>query len=100
VTKNPSSNNTMQVGYRRYYHTNEKFAQKKKSHQKSLITKVTVILHFQGTQLDYFVFQYMKDNVFKNRPGTIPELMQVITDNCNLIDVPTLRRSLENMKRR
>jgi hypothetical protein len=38
--------------------------------------------------------------VFKNRPGTIPELMQVITDNCNLIDVPTLRRSFENMKRR
>jgi hypothetical protein len=36
---------------------------------------------------------------FKNRPGTIPELMQVITDNCNLI-VRTLRRSFENMKRR
>jgi hypothetical protein len=36
--------------------------------------------------------------VFKNRPGTIPELMQVITDNCNLIDVPTLERSFENMK--
>jgi hypothetical protein len=26
--------------------------------------------------------------------------MQVITDNCNLIDVPTLRRSFENMMRR
>jgi hypothetical protein len=39
--------------------------------------------------------------VFKNRPGTIiPELMQVITDDCNLIDVPTLRMSFENMKRR
>jgi hypothetical protein len=25
--------------------------------------------------------------------------MQVITDNCNLIDVPTLRRSFKNMKR-
>jgi hypothetical protein len=37
---------------------------------------------------------------FKNRRGTIPELMQVITDNCNLIDVRTLRRSFENMKRR
>jgi hypothetical protein len=39
----------------------------------------------------------------QNRPGTILELMQVITDdsdNCNLIDVPTLRRSFENMKRR
>jgi hypothetical protein len=33
-----------------------------------------------------------------NRPGRIPELLQVITDNCNLIDVPTLRRSFENMK--
>jgi hypothetical protein len=51
----------------------------------SLITIVTVIPDQQ------------KQN--KNRPGTIPELMQVITDNCNLI-VPTLRRSLENMKRR
>jgi hypothetical protein len=36
--------------------------------------------------------------MFTNRPGTIPELMQVITDY-NLIDVPTLRRSFENMKR-
>jgi hypothetical protein len=68
----------------------------------SLITIVTVIPDFQGptTCLDYFVFPYLKNNVFKNRPGTIPELMQVITDNCNLIDVPTLRRSFENVKRR
>jgi hypothetical protein len=64
----------------------------------SLITIVTVIPNFQG--LENFVFPYLKNNVFKNRPGTIPELMQVITDNCNLIDVPTLRRSFENMKRR
>jgi hypothetical protein len=56
--------------------------------------------HLPTTCLDYFVFPYVKNNVFKNRPGTIPELMQVITDNCNLIDVPTLRRSFENMKRR
>jgi hypothetical protein len=56
--------------------------------------------HLSTTCLDYFVFPYMKNNVFKNSPGTISELMQVITDNCNLIDVPTLRRSFENMKRR
>jgi hypothetical protein len=56
--------------------------------------------HLPTTCFDYFVFPYVKNNVFKNRPGTIPELMQVITDNCNLIDVPTLRRSFENMKRR
>jgi hypothetical protein len=55
--------------------------------------------HLPRTYLDYFVFSYLKNNVFKNRPGTIPELMQVITDNCNLIHVPTLRRSFENMKR-
>jgi hypothetical protein len=70
----------------------------------SLITIVTVIPDFQRhlpkTYFDYFVFPYVKNNMFKNRPGTIPELMQVITDNCNLIDVPTLRRSFENMKRR
>jgi hypothetical protein len=34
---------------------------------------------FQGTCLDYFVFPYLKNNVFKNRPSTFPELMQVIT---------------------
>jgi hypothetical protein len=56
--------------------------------------------HLPTTCLDYFVFSYLKNNVFKNRPGTIPESMQVITDKCNLIDVPTLRRSFENMKRR
>jgi hypothetical protein len=56
--------------------------------------------HLPTTCLDYFVFPYLKNNVFNNRPGTIPELMQVITDNCNFIDVPTLRRSFENMKRR
>jgi hypothetical protein len=55
--------------------------------------------HLPTTSLDYFVFPYLKNNVFKNRPGTFPELMQVITDNRNLIDVPTLRRSFENMKR-
>jgi hypothetical protein len=38
--------------------------------------------------------------MFKNRPGTVPELMQVITDNCNLIDVLTLGRSFENMRPR
>jgi hypothetical protein len=38
--------------------------------------------------------------VFKNRPGTIPELMQVITDTCNSVAVPILQRSFENMKRR
>jgi hypothetical protein len=64
----------------------------------SLNTIVTVIPDSPTTCLDYFVFPYLK-NVFKNRPGTIPELMQVITDNCNFIDVPTLRRSFENMKR-
>jgi hypothetical protein len=53
--------------------------------------------HLPTTCLDYFVFPYLK-NVFKNRPGTIPELMQAVTDNYNLIDVPTLRRSFENMK--
>jgi hypothetical protein len=43
--------------------------------------------HLSTTCLDYFVFPYLKNNVIKHRPGTISELMQVITDNCNLIDV-------------
>jgi hypothetical protein len=66
----------------------------------SLITIVTVIPNLPTICLENFVFPYLKNNVFKSRPGTIPELMQVITDNCNLIDVPTLRRSFENMRRR
>jgi hypothetical protein len=41
--------------------------------------------HLSTTCLDNFVFPFLKNNVFKNRPGTILELMQVI-DNCNLID--------------
>jgi hypothetical protein len=61
---------------------------------------ITVVRHLPTTCLDYFVFPCLKNNVFKNRPGTNPELMQAITDNYNLIDVPTLRRSFENMKRR
>jgi hypothetical protein len=40
--------------------------------------------HLPSTCLDYFVFPSLKNNVFKNRPGTIPELMQII----NLIDIP------------
>jgi hypothetical protein len=58
--------------------------------QMSSITIVTVIPDFQGTCLDYFVFPYLKNNVFKNRPGTIPELKQVIIDNCNLIDAQVI----------
>jgi hypothetical protein len=80
---------------------------KYRDHQMSLITiesnchsGLSRHLLVPTTCLDYFVFPYLQNNVFKNRPGTIPELMQVITDNCNLIDVPTLRRSFENMKRR
>jgi hypothetical protein len=33
--------------------------------------------HLPTTCLDYIVFPYLKNNVFKSRPGTIPELMQV-----------------------
>jgi hypothetical protein len=65
----------------------------------SLITIVTAIPDFQGIAFIIF-FSYLKNNVFKNRLGIISELMQVITDNCNLIDLPTLRRSFKNMKGR
>jgi hypothetical protein len=33
--------------------------------------------HLPTTCLDNFVLPYLKNNVFKNKPGTIPELMQV-----------------------
>jgi hypothetical protein len=44
-------------------------------------TIVTVIPDFQGTyqELALIILFFLKNNVFKNRPGTIPELMQVIT---------------------
>jgi hypothetical protein len=69
------------------------------SNFRRISTKVSGLSrHLPTTCLDYFVFPYLKNNVFINRPGTIPEFMQVITDNCNLIDVSTLQRSFENMK--
>jgi hypothetical protein len=54
---------------------------------RGISTKVSGLSrHLPTTCLDYFVFPYLKNNVFKNRPGIIPELMQVIiTDDCNLI---------------
>jgi hypothetical protein len=54
----------------------------------SLITIVTVIPDFQGTYQQLALIILFFHTVFKNRAGTIAELMQVITDNCNLIDVP------------
>jgi hypothetical protein len=33
--------------------------------------------HLSTTCLDYFVFPYLKNNVFKNRPGTTPELTMI-----------------------
>jgi hypothetical protein len=37
--------------------------------------------------------------MFKNRLGTIPELMQVITDNCNLVGVPTFAKVIGKHER-
>jgi hypothetical protein len=65
---------------------------------------------FQGTyqQLALSIFPYVKNNVFKNRPATIPELMQVITDiptssserleDFKLCTNPTLQNALEYIK--
>jgi hypothetical protein len=38
--------------------------------------------HLPRTCVDYFVFPYPKNNVFKNRPGTVREVMQVIIEHC------------------
>jgi hypothetical protein len=56
----------------------------------SLIIIVTVIPDFQGAyqQLALII-------LFFHTRKTMCSLKQVITDNCNLIDVPTLRRSFE-----
>jgi hypothetical protein len=71
----------------------------KKKIEMALINILQLAARKNLIQMSSDVINYNNNNVFKNRPGTIPELMQVITDNCNLIDVPTLRRSFENMKR-
>jgi hypothetical protein len=71
----------------------------KKKIEMALINTLQLAARKNLIQMSSDVINYNNNNVFKNRPGTIPELMQVITDNCNLIDVPTLRRSFENMKR-
>jgi hypothetical protein len=51
----------------------------------SLITIVTVIRDFAGTYQQTFLDNFVFPNVFINRPGTIPELMQVITDKITAI---------------
>ncbi|KAJ3665544.1 hypothetical protein Zmor_001035 [Zophobas morio] len=52
------------------------------------------------TPLDYSIFGWMKDNIYKHRLHTLEELMDAIIHCCQNIDVVMLENIFENKKRR
>ena len=52
------------------------------------------------TILDYFIFPYLKNTIFKTRHHTIAELCNAIRDSCADITPQLLVNGFENMKRR
>lgn len=52
------------------------------------------------TPLDYFLFPYLKNSIFKNQVHTIDDLRNGIIRQCEEIDENVLRNVFENMKRR
>jgi hypothetical protein len=52
------------------------------------------------TILDYFIFPYLKNTVFKNNPHNLEELQEAIANACNAITVQMLENAFDNMKRR
>lgn len=52
------------------------------------------------TILDYYVFPYLKNTIFKNRHHHLEEVMEGIVHTCNAIDPRTLQNAFDNMKRR
>jgi hypothetical protein len=69
-----------------------------------LITIVTVIPDFQDTyqQLALIILFFPEKQRVRKQTWHNSRInaSNLITDNCNLIHAPTLRRSFENMKRR
>ena len=51
-----------------------------------------------STSLDFSIFGYLKDSVFKRRMENFCELMEEITNYCNNIDQETLQNIFENKK--
>lgn len=52
------------------------------------------------TPLDYFVFPYIKNNVFRNPVHTLEDLRNSIQDQCDQITADMLINTFESMKRR
>lgn len=49
---------------------------------------------------DFFLWGYLKDRVWKNRPRNIADLKQAILDEAANIDPGILRRTIANFKKR
>ena len=49
---------------------------------------------------DFFLWRYLKDNVFTHRLQTIPELKKAITEKIRQIQVPECVRVIDNFTRR
>jgi hypothetical protein len=68
------------------------------------VINYTVIPDFQGTyqQLALIILFFPEKQRVRKQTWHNSRInaSNLITDNCNLIDAPTLRRSFENMKRR
>jgi hypothetical protein len=52
------------------------------------------------TILDFFIFPYLKNTIFKNNPHNLEELQEAISNACNAITVQMLENVFENMQRR
>lgn len=52
------------------------------------------------TIMDYFIFPYLKNTIFKNPVHTLEELMNAITNTCNSITPRMLQSAFANMTRR
>jgi hypothetical protein len=50
--------------------------------------------------LDFFIFPYVKNTIFKNNPPNLGELQEAISNACNAITVQMLENASENMQRR
>jgi glycosylphosphatidylinositol transamidase (GPIT) subunit GPI8 len=51
------------------------------------------------TILDFFIFPYVKNTIFKNNPHNLEELQEAISNACNAITVQMLENAVENMQR-
>lgn len=52
------------------------------------------------TPLDFFLWGYLKENVYQSRPQNVNELKERITQKCRQITPDQLRRTRQNLRRR